>query len=51
MNRNCIALVLLALTFTACVGPRSNHRAAVRVENLRCESLVNPAGIDVREPR
>ena len=45
------ALLLLALTLTSCVSPRPDHRSNVRVEHLRCESLVNPAGIDVREPR
>lgn len=50
MKNISIALALLALTFTACVSTRSNHQA-VRVENLRCESLVNPSGIDVREPQ
>ena len=50
MKKISIALALLALTFTACVSTRPDH-SAVRVENLLCESLVNPAGIDVREPR
>jgi alpha-L-rhamnosidase len=45
-----IALILLALTFTACVSTRPGQ-SAVRVEHLRCESLVNPSGIDAREPR
>ena len=49
-----LPLIVFALVVTALVGCVAISRPkylAVRVENLRCESLVNPQGIDVRQPR
>lgn len=48
---NPIAVVLVLVGLTACLGSKVNHRSEVRPVHLRCEALTNPEGIDVTEPR
>ncbi|MGD0782631.1 MAG: family 78 glycoside hydrolase catalytic domain, partial [Candidatus Aminicenantales bacterium] len=43
------ALVVLAGGGLSC-GRRGPHAPALRVVRLRCESLINPSGIDIRRP-
>ena len=50
-NRLLIVSVLLATTLVSCVTTSNISRSTARVENLRCEALVNPPGIDVRQPQ
>ena len=35
----------------ACFALMQQNKAQVRVQNLRCEMLINPLGIDIAEPR
>ena len=50
-NSQLIFLTLLAIVLAGCVATSVPSRSVVRVDNLRCESLVNPPGIDVRQPQ
>ncbi|MEO8855233.1 MAG: alpha-rhamnosidase, partial [Ginsengibacter sp.] len=36
---------------TCSFSPLKNNKSSVQIENLRCEYLVNPLGIDVIDPR
>ena len=44
-------LPVLAITVISGCMTSTTHRSEVRVQNLRCESLANPQGIDIRQPR
>ncbi len=46
-----VLLVVSAITFTSCKVASPQSSSAIQVKTLRCESLVNPRGIDEREPR
>ncbi len=51
-TRICSALLaVVAIAFTSCKGFSLQNQSEVRIKTLRCESLVNPRGIDEREPR